>query len=126
MTMLTRGHDAAASSKAPGSAASRMEPCRSLSRQQGTELTRSRSGGERFRHFREPLEGQARSRSGKGTAGSLGQCLREYEALEELIGRIVSYASLVYAGNTTDPSAKTLRRCQEKMTGAAPICSSSR
>ena len=50
----------------------------------------------------------------------LGQCLREYEALEELIGRIVSYAALVYAGNTTDPQrAKLYGDIQEKMTDAS-------
>ena len=46
--------------------------------------------------------------------------MREYEALEELIGRIVSYAGLVYAGNTTDPQrAKLYGDIQEKMTDAS-------
>ncbi|TIS80073.1 MAG: oligoendopeptidase F, partial [Mesorhizobium sp.] len=36
----------------------------------------------------------------RGAAGRLGEALKAYEALEELIGRIVSYAGLVYAGNT--------------------------
>ena len=50
----------------------------------------------------------------------LANALREYEALDELIGRIVSYAALVYAGNTTDPQrAKLYGDIQEKMTDAS-------
>ncbi|MER8611564.1 M3 family oligoendopeptidase [Mesorhizobium sp. M0435] len=60
----------------------------------------------------------------KGTlaadAGRLGEALQAYEALEELIGRIVSYAGLVYAGNTSDPQrAKLYGDIQEKMTDAS-------
>ena len=29
--------------------------------------------------------------------------MKRYEALEDLLGRLISYAGLVYAGNTTDP-----------------------
>ncbi|KQZ86967.1 oligoendopeptidase F [Mesorhizobium sp. Root157] len=53
-------------------------------------------------------------------AGELGQAMREYEALEELVGRIVSYAGLVYAGDTSDPKrAKLYGDIQEKMTDAS-------
>ncbi|MDO6965282.1 M3 family oligoendopeptidase [Rhizobium alvei] len=38
-----------------------------------------------------------------GTSG-LGQALKEFEALEDLIGRIGSYAGLVYYGDMTDPA----------------------
>ena len=52
--------------------------------------------------------------------GRLGEALRAYEGLEELIGRIVSYAGLVYAGNTADPQrAKLYGDIQEKMTDAS-------
>ncbi len=52
--------------------------------------------------------------------GRLGAMLRDYEALEELIGRIVSYAGLVYAGDTSDPRrAKLYGDIQEKMTDAS-------
>ncbi|MCO5162536.1 MAG: M3 family oligoendopeptidase [Mesorhizobium sp.] len=52
--------------------------------------------------------------------GGLGAAMREYEALEELIGRIVSYAGLVYAGDTSDPRrAKLYGDVQEKMTDAS-------
>ena len=51
--------------------------------------------------------------------GGLGQAMREFEALEELIGRVVSYAGLVYAGDTSDPRrAKLYGDVQEKMTDA--------
>ncbi len=53
-------------------------------------------------------------------AGKLGQAMREYEALEDLIGRIVSYAGLVYAGDTSDPKrAKLYGDIQERMTDAS-------
>jgi oligoendopeptidase F len=52
--------------------------------------------------------------------GRLGVMMRDYEALEELIGRIVSYAGLVYAGDTSDPRrAKLYGDIQEKMTDAS-------
>ena len=52
--------------------------------------------------------------------GGLGAMMHSYEALEELIGRIVSYASLVYAGDTGDPKrAKLYGDIQEKMTDAS-------
>jgi oligoendopeptidase F len=52
--------------------------------------------------------------------GRLGAMMHAYEALEELIGRIVSYASLVYAGDTSDPKrAKLYGDIQEKMTDAS-------
>ena len=51
--------------------------------------------------------------------GRIGQSLVEYEALEELLGRIMSYAGLVYAGDTSDPRiAKFYGDLQEKMTDA--------
>ncbi len=52
--------------------------------------------------------------------GGLGAAMAEYEALEELIGRIVSYAGLVYSGDTSDPKrAKLYGDIQEKMTDAS-------
>ncbi|NGN44274.1 M3 family oligoendopeptidase [Mesorhizobium sp. CGMCC 1.15528] len=56
----------------------------------------------------------------KGANGRLGEALRTYEAIEELIGRIASYAGLIYAGNTADPQrAKLYGDIQEKMTDAS-------
>ncbi len=52
--------------------------------------------------------------------GGLGAALSQYEALEELIGKIASYASLVYAGDTSDPKrAKLYGDVQEKLTDAS-------
>jgi oligoendopeptidase F len=52
--------------------------------------------------------------------GELGKALREFEQLEELIGRIASFAGLVYAGDTSDPKrAKLYGDVQEKMTDAS-------
>jgi oligoendopeptidase F len=70
--------------------------------------------------FENRWKGRLAAEAAKGAVGSLGRCLSEYEALEELIGRLVSYAALVYAGNTTDPKrAKLYGDIQEKMTDAS-------
>lgn len=46
--------------------------------------------------------------------------IRAYEQLEDLLGRLVSYAGLVYAGNTTDPEVqKFYGDVQERITAAA-------
>ncbi|WP_395450272.1 M3 family oligoendopeptidase [Aminobacter sp. UC22_36] len=56
----------------------------------------------------------------RGAAGKLGEAMRTYEALEELVGRVVSYAGLVYAGDTSDPKrSKLYGDVQEKMTDAS-------
>ena len=47
----------------------------------------------------------------------LGAALRQFEALEELMGRIVSYAGLTYFSDTTDPArAKFYGDIQSKIT----------
>ena len=33
----------------------------------------------------------------------LGKAIAEYEAIDEIMGRVMSYAQLVYAGNVSDP-----------------------
>ena len=46
--------------------------------------------------------------------------MRRYEAIEDLLGRLISYAGLVYAGNTTDPArAKFYGDMQERITAAS-------
>ncbi|MBN8998064.1 MAG: oligoendopeptidase F, partial [Rhizobiales bacterium] len=35
--------------------------------------------------------------------GGLAEAVREFEILDERMGRLVSYAGLVYSGDTTDP-----------------------
>jgi oligoendopeptidase F len=53
-------------------------------------------------------------------APGLLEAIKRYEALEELLGRIMSYAGLVYAGDTTDPARmKFYGDTQEKITAAS-------
>ncbi|WP_157016345.1 M3 family oligoendopeptidase [Mesorhizobium xinjiangense] len=70
--------------------------------------------------FEETWQGKLATEAARGKDGRLGAVMQAYEALEELIGRIVSYASLVYAGDTSDPRrAKLYGDVQEKMTDAS-------
>jgi oligoendopeptidase F len=53
---------------------------------------------------------------GKGGA-PLAQAVREFEALNDVLGRVVSYASLLYAADTSDPKRqKFFGDIQEKIT----------
>jgi oligoendopeptidase F len=53
-------------------------------------------------------------------AVALHAAVQRYEALEDLMGRVMSYAGLVYAGDTTDPArGKFYGDAQEKMTAAS-------
>jgi oligoendopeptidase F len=70
--------------------------------------------------FENRWKGKLADEAGKGDKGQLGAALKAYEALEELIGKVASYASLIYAGNTSDPKrAKLYGDIQEKMTDAS-------
>ncbi|ODN68645.1 M3 family oligoendopeptidase [Methylobrevis pamukkalensis] len=52
--------------------------------------------------------------------GELGRTIAAYEELQELMGRVMSYAGLVYAGDTTDPKrTKFYGDASEKITSAA-------
>src|SRR5215469_902906 len=54
--------------------------------------------------------------NGKG-GGEIAQAVRKYEALNDVMGRIVSYASLLYAADTADPKRqKFFGDIQEKIT----------
>ena len=65
--------------------------------------------------YKGKLETLAKKVSGAG----LLEALQRYEALEELLGRIMSYAGLIYAGDTTDPARmKFYGDTQEKITDA--------
>jgi oligoendopeptidase F len=58
--------------------------------------------------------------TGEGAGKALAQALKRYEAIDDRLGRLLSYASLVYAGNTTDPArAKFYGDIQERMTAAS-------
>ena len=54
-------------------------------------------------------------------AGSgLAKAVARYEAIDDRLGRLMSYASLMYAGNTTDPArAKFYGDVQERITAAS-------
>jgi oligoendopeptidase F len=70
--------------------------------------------------FEARWKGRLAAEAANGAQGGLGAALREFEAIEELIGRIASYASLVYVGDTADPKrAKLYGDVQEKMTDAS-------
>jgi oligoendopeptidase F len=70
--------------------------------------------------FEQRWKGTLAAEASAGAGGRLGQALKEYEGLEELMGRIASYAGLIYAGNTADPQrAKLYGDVQEKMTDAS-------
>ena len=56
----------------------------------------------------------------KTDASELGSALRQFEAIEEVMSRVMSYAGLVYTGETTDPvKAKFYGDAQEKITTAS-------
>jgi oligoendopeptidase F len=60
------------------------------------DLARLAEGAEAFHR---KYEGRIAELSG----GALGAAVKTYEQLQELSGRIISYASLVHAGNLADP-----------------------
>ncbi len=54
---------------------------------------------------------------GAGGGAALAGAIKELEAIDDLIGRIASFAQLVYTGNTTDPArAKFFGDVQEQIT----------
>lgn len=55
-----------------------------------------------------------------GASARLTEAVAGYEKLEDLLGRIISFAGLVYSGDTTDPTrAKFYGDAQEKITNAS-------
>jgi oligoendopeptidase F len=69
--------------------------------------------------FEEAYKGKLATLAAQG-GGALAEAVKRYEALDDLIGRLMSYAGLVYAGNTTDPArAKFYGDVQERITAAS-------
>jgi oligoendopeptidase F len=67
--------------------------------------------------YRGKLDGLAR---GDGASEALGEAVRRYERIEDLLGRLMSYAGLVYSGDTTDPKrSKFYGDTQERLTAAS-------
>jgi len=57
---------------------------------------------------------------GEGASAAFYAIVRDYEALQDLMGRLMSYASLLYAGDTANPArAKFYGDVQEKITDVA-------
>src|SRR6516162_4860348 len=50
--------------------------------------------------YKGKLDGLAKGSNG---GQALAAAIREFEAIDDLLGRITSFAVLVYTGNTTDP-----------------------
>ncbi|WP_155810771.1 M3 family oligoendopeptidase [Phyllobacterium sp. UNC302MFCol5.2] len=70
--------------------------------------------------FEDRWKGKLAAEAGKPNGGDFVQSITEFETLEELIGKIVSFAGLVYAGDTSDPKhAKLYGDIQQKMTDAS-------
>ena len=64
------------------------------------DLAHARSQSEAFQtRWRGSLGNEARA-----AHGHLGEAIAGFEALEELLGRIISYAGLIYSGDTSDPT----------------------
>jgi len=82
-----------------------------------SDLAKAESESKSFNAaYRGKLEALAKKNSGSG----LLEALQRYEGLEELLGRIMSYAGLVYSGDTTDPARmKFYGDTQEKITAAS-------
>ncbi|WP_231711380.1 M3 family oligoendopeptidase [Xanthobacter dioxanivorans] len=58
--------------------------------------------------------------AGPDAGGILAAAVKRYEAIDDLIGRIASYGSLVYAGDTSDAArAKFYGDIQERLTDAS-------
>ena len=56
------------------------------------------------------------------SGAQLGAAVRSYEALEERLGRLMSYAQLTYAGDMSDPAnGKFYQSCQEAATRISSI-----
>ena len=73
------------------------------------------------RSFAETYRGRiATIAGGDDAADTLGTAVAAYEAIEDRMGRLMSYAGLVYSGDTTDPArAKFYGDTQERLTDAS-------
>jgi oligoendopeptidase F len=57
------------------------------------------------KNFAETYQGKLADLAGEAEGGArLAQAVRDYEALDEILGRLGSYAQLFYVGDTTDPA----------------------
>ena len=70
--------------------------------------------------FGEAFKGKLAALVERGDAGTqLAAAVKRYEALDDLLGRLTSYAGLLHAGDTVDPArAKFYADVQERVTAA--------
>jgi oligoendopeptidase F len=86
------------------------------------EVTRDLAAAEaESQAFEQAYKGRLVDLAAGPEAGqALAEAVKRYEGIEELIGRLISYAGLVYAGDTTDPArGKFYGDVQERITAAA-------
>jgi len=71
--------------------------------------------------FEEAFKGKLQAMAAGADAGKkLVEAVKRYEAIEDKLGRLYSYASLLYAGDSTDPvRAKFYGDVQERITAAS-------
>ena len=71
--------------------------------------------------FEQDFKGKLAGIAASEAAGeALAGAIRRYETIDDKLGRLISYASLVYAGNTTDPvRSKFYGDVQERITAAS-------
>ncbi|MEJ1160971.1 M3 family oligoendopeptidase [Prosthecomicrobium sp. N25] len=72
------------------------------------------------RSFEESAKGKLAGLAEGGAATRIAELVAEYEALQELLGRLISFAGLIYSGDTSDPKrAKFYSDLQDKITQAS-------
>jgi oligoendopeptidase F len=71
--------------------------------------------------FEDTYRGKLAGLAARDDGGALlAEAVRRYEAIDDLIGRLMSYAGLVHAGDTTDPArSKFYGDVQERITAAS-------
>ena len=86
--------------------------------QVGRDLDRADAESAAFeREYKGKLAALA---DGPQAGSALADAIRRYEALDDLLGRLISYAGLVHSGNTVDPAgAKFYGDVQERVTAAS-------
>jgi oligoendopeptidase F len=71
--------------------------------------------------FEQAFKGRLQAMAaGEGAGRALAEAVKRYETLEDKLGRLISFAQLVYAGNTSEPArAKFYGDVQERITSAS-------